>query len=224
MSKDYNKVPVKNNMNMEKEVDNNNEEVAQKEKLQQIVSVQPKKVKRSLIGRLVTGVLGPEGLPGIGSYVNDEIIKPALKNIVFDALTSAARMALFKDGGAPPHRGHSHGSRTPSGYRPNTNYNDRYNQQQPAPRDRVVPRGSRHGVEDYSFDYREDAAHVLISLTEHADRYDNVSVADYYDLIGVPSQYTDNNFGWSYDAISRATIMAERGGGYVIKFPSVEVL
>lgn len=231
MKKKYNEVEVKNNMEVESEnsMDNNGEEVAPKEKkqLQKLVDVQPKKVKRGLLSRLVTGVIGPEGLPGIGTYVNEEIVKPAVKNIIFDAINSAARMALFRDGGGPSnHRSYGQGyNRRPSDYRPATNYSNRYanTPQQPEPRERNVARAARHGVEEYIIEDRFDASHVLTTLTENADMYDSVSVADYYDLIGVPSQYTDNTYGWTIDSITRATIVPVRGG-YIIKFPPVEVI
>src|SRR5690606_41393195 len=98
----------------------------EKKQLEKLVNIQPKKVKRGLIGRLITGVLGPEGLPGNGSYVNDETIKPAIKNIIFEAITSAASMARFSERGGPvrgrrgQHTGGHH-----AGYRRATNYSKR---------------------------------------------------------------------------------------------------
>lgn len=229
--KDYNKIEVKDNMvikNEQQESETIN--LAEKKKqLTKVVDTPPKKVKHSLVSRLVSGILGPEGLPGIGSYVNDEIIKPAIKNIIFDAITSAASMAMFGDKNG--HRGNGRsGYSTGSGARrtyekPTTNYGNRYgtSQHSQAPADRTISRTKRHGVEEYVIEDRFDAAHVLTTLTEQADRYDSVSVADYYDLIGVDTTYTDNTYGWTIDTITRASIVPVRGG-YVIKFPPVEVV
>lgn len=228
MAKKYNEVPVKNNMVMD-DVDTDviaEGIVKDKKELKKILDAQPKKRKRSLVGRLVSGVLGPEGLPGIGSYVNDEIILPAIKNIIVDAVTSGINMVMY--GENKPRSGggrHSSYSRDRSGYRPNTNYQGRYSgSQQPpaqAPDPRVRP--AKHGVEEYIIEERFDASHVLTALTEQADRYDVVSVADYYELIGVPSEYTDNTYGWTIDSIHHASIVPIRGG-YVLKFPPVEVI
>lgn len=224
MVKKYNEVPVKDNMNVE--VDSNQEELApkEKEKLQKIVQAQPTKVKRGLLGRLFAGVVGPEGLPSIGTYVNEEIIKPALKGIIYDAITSGLGRALNMDyrnprGGHVPYNRVSTPSRQ-DGRR----YSNMYNNSRNEPEERRTSvRPSRYGVTEYVITDRYDAANVLTSLTEAADRYDNVSVADYYDLIGEPSQYTDNNYGWTIDSIVHATIMTVRGG-YIIKFPPVEVI
>lgn len=228
MAKKYNEIEAKNNMNITKEEDIT--VTTEKKELKQVVSVQPKKVKKGLIGRLVSGVLGPEGAAGIGEYVNEEIVKPAIKNIIVDAVTSGINMIMYGERGGRPGGGYgsgyrSYGTRPGGGYssRP-TNYTSRYTSQQPEPVDRRANvRGSRYVVEEYVIEDRYDAASVLTTLTEHADMYDNVSVADYYDLIGVPSQYTDNQYGWTIDSISRATIIPVRGG-YIIKLPPVEVI
>lgn len=204
-------------------VDSSEEEVIDKKErkpLEQIIDKKPTKVKRSLFGRLAKGVLGEEGLPSIGAYVAEEIIVPAIKNIVYDSITSGLGRALFKDG---KHGGHSYGRRGGS-YKPNTNYSSQYRSGRPEPAEPRVVRSTRNAVEDYKIEDRNDATYILTSLVEHADKYDSVSVADYYDLIGVEAhQFTDNNHGWTYDTITRATILPVRGG-YIIKFPPVEVI
>lgn len=224
MAKKYNEIEAKDNMRVEKDAP---EELGtqEKKKLTKLIDKKPKKLKRNLVSRLITGIVGPEGLPGVGSYVNDEIIKPALRNLIFDAINSTARMMLFKDGGGPPSSsGHSHPSRRAPNHRPSVNYSNRYVPPTYEPQERkATPRSSRHGVEEYVIEERFDAAHVLTALTEHADMYDVVSIADYYDLINVSTEYTDDTYGWTIDSITQASIMPVRGG-YVIKFPPVEVI
>lgn len=219
MTKKYNEIEVKDNMEVSTEV---NETVAPKEKkeLERIVMAEPKKVKRTLLGRLITGVAGPEGLPGIGAYVNEEIIKPAIKNIIVDAVTSGINMVMYGErGGSSRQRSYNHQVR--SNYRPSTNYSSNYRAAEP---ERVAHvRTPRNQVEEYIIGDRLDAAHVLTSLKENADRYDSVSVADYYDLIGVPTKFTDNNYGWTFDSIVHATVVPVRNG-YTIKFPPTEVI
>lgn len=224
MKNKYNEVEVKDNMKVDSEDNEENTQPKEKKELKKVVSTQPKKMKRSLISRLAVGILGPEGLPSIGSYVNEEIVKPAIKNIIVDAVTSGINRLIYGDNQPRTGGGRSVHSSHRSGYTPRTNYASRYPNAQPEPRDRLVsPRSSRYGVDEYVIEERFDAAHVLTSLTEQADMYDNVSVADYYDLIGVPTQFTDNSYGWTHESIIQASILPVRGG-YVIKFPSVEVI
>lgn len=219
MVKKYNEIEAKDNMQVG--VDDNEEVVEHQEKkeVKRIVTVEPKKVKRNLLSRLVTGIMGPEGLPGIGAYVNDEIIKPAIKNIIVDAVTSGINMVMY--GEKNPNRGRGgYSNREP--YRPATNYSNRYGNSRPELEERKA-RPARYGVYDYKIDDRYEAANVLTSLTEYADRYDKVSIADYYEAIGVNSEYTDHNYGWTIDSITRASIIPVQGG-YIIKFPPVEVI
>ena len=227
MSKNYNDIEVKNDIAKDQEPSN---EVVEKAKVEKIVSVTPKKAKKGLFNRLITGVVGPDGLPGIGQYVNDEIIVPAVKNIVFDALTSGVSMILFGERGRTSRGGVSRPYNRYYGGS-STNYNTSYSTQssryspsnrREEPQDNRV-RPNRYDVVEYVIEDRFEASNVLVSLTEYADRYDRVSVADYYEMINVESNYTDNNYGWTIDSISRASVMPVRNG-YIIKFPPVEVL
>lgn len=220
----YDKVDVKDNMEVNKGGDVLEKE--ERKSLDKVVAGKPKKVKKGLASRLVTGVLGPEGLPGIGQYVSEEIIVPAIKNIIVDAVTSGINMVMYGDSskGGQPRGGPRNVPYNNYGgaHRPTVNYTSRYTSEQPRPSDRLVTR-SRHGIEEYVIEQREDAAHVLTTLTENADMYGTVSIADYYDLIGVPSEYTDNNYGWTLETISHTNMRPVRGG-FVIKFPPAEVI
>lgn len=222
MTKDYNKVPVKDNMKVEQEeVEVETEGTkAEKPKMQKVVQAKPTKVKKSLFGRFVKAIVGPEGLVGIGTQVNEEIIIPAVKNIIFDAITSGASRALRMDYRAPRGGGHTQYNKPPVNHR--TNYQGKYEHREPEER-KSSRAYVRYGIDEYVIEDRYDASHVLTTLTENADRYDVTSIADYYELIGVPAQHTDHNYGWTIDSVTKATIVPVRGG-YIIKFPPVEVI
>lgn len=199
-------------------------EKEERTKIDPVLEHSAKKRKRGLISRLVTGVVGPEGLPGVGAYVSQEIILPAIQNIIVDAVTSGVNLVVYGDskkgsrkgyGSPPPYSGGAH--------RPRVNYTSAYTSTQPEPTQRPMGRSPRQGVEEYIIEDRVGASNVLVSLTEHADRYGSVSVADYYDMIGVESVYTDNNYGWTLESISRSNIRPVRGG-FVIVFAEPEVI
>lgn len=78
-------------------------------------------------------------------------------------------------------------------------------------------------LEEYIISDRDTAYGVLTTLTELGKKYGSVSVADYYDLISVPSNFTDNNRGWSRNKFTTARVVKALNG-YVIKFPPLEVL
>jgi len=223
--KDYSKIEAKDNMKVE-EKDSNENLPTEREKITPVLEKKPEKRKKGLMERLVVGFLGPDGLPGIGAYLNEEIILPSIKNIIVEAVTSGINMAVFGDHSRPSSRPNVQ-NRTV--YRPETDYasrntrTSRYTSARPEPSKRgpEMIRSVKYGVDEYPIENRMDANNVLTMLHEYADRYDYVSVADYYDLLGVKSVYTDHNFGWSYEEILKAVVTPLRGGGYIINLPPV---
>lgn len=216
--KAYNEIEVQDNMVVRDETEETS--AKDREPLKPIVAAQAPK-KKGLIGRLITGLAGPEGLAGVGTYVNEEIIIPAIKGIIVDGVTSGINRIMYGDKG-----GYRGGTGYGGGYRPTTNYSNRYQPQssyrdrEPEPRRATVQSGH---VEEFLIENRHDAAHVLTVLSENADRYGSVSIADYYDLISAPTQFTDNNRGWSFRDIQAATIVPV-AGGFIIRFPQPVVL
>ncbi len=70
---------------------------------------------------------------------------------------------------------------------------------------------------------RADAENVLSGMTEIIDRYGFVTVADLYDISGLPgAYYTDSSIGWK-GSIKEPIIKRVRDG-YVIDLPKPEVL
>ena len=61
-----------------------------------------------------------------------------------------------------------------------------------------------------------EAEDVLERMDELIATYQVVSVADFYDLVGVSGNYTDNKYGWT--DIRNASVIRVRDG-YMIKLP-----
>ena len=227
--KDYSKIEAVDNMKVEDSDDIT--EVTKKEKPKQVLAEPPKKRKKGLMERLVVGFLGPDGLPGIGAYLNEEIIVPSIKNIIVEAVTSGINMAVFGDRSkVSPRSQNSAYDPNRTVYRPQqTQYHtrtSRFTTAQPAPTKRPpeVIQEVRYLVDEYPIESHHVANDVLVTLQEYADKYDYVSVADYYDILGVNSVHTDHNYGWSFDNIVKATVVPLRGGNYIINFPPIENL
>lgn len=210
---DYNKIESKPLNTEPKE-----EKLVEKEKVQKVVTGVVKKRKKNLIERLVVGIIGPDGLPAVGSYLLKEVIGPSLIQLTAESAKSAIDMMLYKGQGGRPGATPSQPSRV--AMRPHTNYASHY----AMPPQQVATPVNRHvsgRVVDYTIADRNEGYTVIQSLQAMAEAYNVVSLADYYDMIGVTSQYTDYNFGWDASAISQVALMPV-AGGYVIKFPPLQ--
>lgn len=215
MTMDYNK--VKSNVKQAEKMD----EVEERPKMQAVVKKRPKKQKRGLMERLVIGLIGPDGVRSIGRKLNEDIVVPAIKNIVVDSITSGINMAIFGRDDRPRSGGYSQGNSYPGGYQ---NYGSHYKPKvtygAPA---QQQPTGfvSKNSLPEYALDNRDDALMVLSQLRDNITRYGTTSIADYYDLMGLDSNYTDMQYGWvNLDNVRVIT----RRGGYIIGFPPVELI
>lgn len=197
-------------------------------KLQPVGKIQQR--KRGVFERLVVGLIGPDGLPSIGNYLSHEVILPAVKDILANSLTTGIQMAIFgKDAASRPvqRTNYSNVSRQPyyssrdnRTYRPQTDYNrGPQTQKQRQGNDRA----SNFNPEDYIMDTRDEAMSALTQLQEYADEYNQVSLADFFDLMGIDTQYTDNNYGWMYDDVMKGKVVMIRGG-YALRLPRLDVL
>lgn len=78
---------------------------------------------------------------------------------------------------------------------------------------------SKNGVfsmNEIIFDDRGEAEAVLERMREAISRYTVVSVADFYDMVGVKHAFTDNKWGWEN---LESAVVGRRGNGYFIQFP-----
>ena len=74
---------------------------------------------------------------------------------------------------------------------------------------------------DIGADSREEADEVLARMDELLTDYKMVSVADFYDLVGITGKTTDNRYGWT--DLRSASVIRDRDG-YLIKLPRAEAL
>lgn len=162
-----------------------------------------------------------EDINNVRNYVVMEIIVPAIKNTISDALTNGIEMVLNVDG----RRGSYHrGSGSSPSYR-------NYYESEKAKRDRrdYTNRGSRRS-EDEEKDYnnivvrtRGEAEEVLIKMEELIAAYGMASILDLYDLVDYRggTRYTDDRYGWTnfrnadYEKVSN---------GYLLIMPKAQPL
>lgn len=169
--------------------------------LQKVVTGSVHQRKKSELSK-VASIFLPEDVSSVKSFILTDVIVPAAKKLVSDIVDAI----LYPDGGRDRKRS------TPGSKVSYRAYYDRERDR----RDRSSYPRSDYDLDEYVIETRGEAEDVLSRMDEILSRYPTVSVADFYDLIGVSCDYTANKYGWT--DIRNATIARVREG-YVIRFP-----
>ena len=190
-----------------------------------------KKRKKGVTERLVTSLIGPDGLPSVGHYLTHDVVLPAIKEIIVNSVTSGINMMMYGPDSAGKRSTTGYYQRG-SAYRPNVNYQSSYKQTPTTSTSNVKyqnesrpyhneTRASGFNSEDYMLASRDDAKMVLSQLLEQVDDYGWASLADFFDLVGIDSNFTDNNYGWTNLDFAKFVVVR---GGYALRLPRLEPL
>lgn len=186
-------------------------EAAQAEKKFTKVVTGPVKIKKKTEMAKVKDVFIAEDASKVKSYIVWDVLVPAVKKAISDIVTNGIDMVLYGETG---HSKKTVGSKV--------SYS-RFYDQRSSDRREVEPRvrtGYIH--DDIVFATRGEAEEVLSLMEEAIEAYDNVSVADMYDLVGeTSSNYTDNKYGWT--SLRLAEVKRVRDG-YIIELPKAKPL
>lgn len=189
-------------------------------KLEKIVKGNVTKKKKGL-GKKITELFVGEDVGNVSQYILYDVLLPAAKNTIWEMVSSGFEMMLF--GETRTNKGRVQGigktfvnyagfsNKTATGYRANER------RETPAARTQ-----SRHSFDDLVFDSRADAVEVLNQLVFLINEYDQATVADLYDLVGVSGDFTDVKYGWT--TLEAAQVRRARGGGFIIDFPKATPL
>lgn len=176
-------------------------EIVPEKKVEKVISGSARSKKKSGLQKL-TNVFISEDVDDVKSYIFEDVVIPAVKDIILDTVKACLGVSSTKGRNTPSSR---------IGYR--KCYDERTR------RDSGSSSRVRSGYEydDIIIDNRGEAEEVLDRMDELIATYGMVSVADYYDLVGVTGNYTDNKYGWT-DIRSAYVVRAGREG-YMIKLP-----
>jgi len=182
------------------------------------------------LGRRMTHAFFGGTAKSAGSYVIEGVMLPTIKDMVADMVSQGVERMLFGEIRSSQRRTYRYSGPATSGS--NYSYGGRYNGPannspagqpsgawpgQPDPRQQLSPQArATHNFSEWRMDSRPEAEAVLDGLYAILSQYKVASVSDYYQLLGLTPQYTDQNYGW-YD-LSGSDI--ERvPHGYVLHLP-----
>lgn len=184
--------------------------------------IEGKAVKRKKgLGRKLSETIIGDSADNVREYIIWDVLVPALKETISDAVSGGIQMLLFGDK-RPASRSISRDRGT--SYVSYSSYYDRDKPVRPRETRPLDDRRGRSRVVDVDRAYsdeivlesRGEAESVLDSLLDIIDRYEVASVADLYELVGIASQFTDNKYGW--ENLSAARVVRVRGG-YMLDLP-----
>lgn len=187
------------------------EVVVEKKVTEKVVKGNVKQKKQSLGKRISDSVL-EDSSSNVMQYILWDVLIPAAKNTISDIIKGGLDMLLFGEGSAPSSRVRRDRGKSYVSYRSYYDEDKRRDSYR-------VNRRATHNFDDLIFDSREDAEEVLNHLGDLIDEYSMASVADFYDMVGVTSNFTDQKWGW-YN-INTARVVRCRDG-YTIRLPRTE--
>jgi hypothetical protein len=152
-------------------------------------------------------------------YVVVDMIVPAIKDLLADVIIGSTERKLFgttsggrrarRPGGGPANRFAYDQVSRPVG--------------RAEPRERISRTArARHDFDEIVIPTRPEAEEVLTQMFDLLDRYAEVSVAEFFELVGVSGNFADRRHGWTDLRGSR--VSRAHGGGYVLDLPPTEVL
>lgn len=177
-------------------------ELVNDKKIEKVISSSAKTKKKSGFHKMAE-VFVPDDVSDVKSYIFEDIIVPAVKNIILDTVT--AMLGLNKN---------SNGKNQPSSRIQYRKYYDDRDKRDHAGVNRTK---SWYEYDDIIIENRGEAEDVLCRMDELISTYGLVSVADFYDLVGITGNYTDNKYGWT--DIRTASVVRAGRDGYMIKLP-----
>jgi hypothetical protein len=161
----------------------------------------------------------------VKDYVLGEVLVPALKDTIADAVTSGIERIVFGDNVRP---GGRRGSRYSGGPANQFNYAGiSMRNQVPGgafqndPRQQLSRQArSQHQFDEVIFPSRADAHAVLTQMFALLDDFEVVTVSDFLELAGISGNFTDHKFGWT--DLRGTQVHRTRGGGFVLGLPPTE--
>ncbi len=165
-------------------------------KIAKVVTNEVKTRKKPLGKKFMEAFVGGADAKSIWHYVLFEVILPAAKDTIADAVSQTVERALFGEARSSSRRT---GSR-PSGSGGFVSYN-RFSSPSPfsskREEDRVNVRRGTHNFDDLVLATRTEAAEVLDRMFDVAAKYEAVTVADLYELVGFNPSPIDHKWGWT---------------------------
>ena len=182
--------------------------IKEKKEIKAVVNGKVTKKKKGIGSKIGAVLFDDNNVGDVKEYVIFDVIVPAVKNAISNAITGGIDMLLFGE-----RRSESSRSSDSHGY---TSYSSRSTSRRDSSR-QSYRRPSLFELDDILLPTKLDATSVIDNMFNILDEYGVVSVADYYALVGEPSNYQMNAWGW--ENLGNVYTQRTRSGEYKIILP-----
>lgn len=182
--------------------------------------------RKQPLGKRVKAAFLDGSTESVKDYIILDLVIPNIKDLIADVVSGGIERMVFGEGGGRGRSSHRrHGGGGGGGSRfdyagvargPIQQYRGR-----DEPRNQLSRRARMsHTFDEIEFSSRTDAETVLTQMFDLLDRFEVVTVADFYGLTGNTPDFTDHNWGWTD---IRGTLPRRiRGGGFILDLPPTE--
>lgn len=188
-------------------------------KIERITTGEAIRRKRPLGKRLAETFIGGD-TKSVWGYVLFDVLIPAAKDMLMDAVVMGGERMLY---GESRSGGRRHASRFGS---PTGNVSYHKFSQSSTRREDPRPQLSRRARAAHDFDEiilptRAEAETTIERMFDILSQYEQVTVAELYEMVGVTASFTDEKYGWT--DIRGAGVTRIRNG-YLLDLPRPELL
>lgn len=195
------------------------EEPVEPKKIEKVITGEVVRRKKPLGKRFMETFVGGSDSKSVWEYVLYDVLVPAAKDTVSDAVSQGIERMLFGDVRSRS----SARSRASSSY---TAYN-RYTSpshlsRREEPKRDISRRGrSIHNFDEIILPTRREAEEIIDAMLENLKDYEEVTVAQLYEMLGIRAEFTDQRYGWTDIRGVGATKVRD---GYLLDLPKPEPL
>lgn len=166
----------------------------------------------------------PSIVRDVVSYAIKEEIEPRSKELMRNLVTGAINMLcdtankgvdrfIYPDGNAPKRTLKS--SNGVGDYHPHTNYSTTVYKSDSKPQKESINSRSSIDVNLIWVDTEEDAKAIVGALIEEIENYGKAKVSTLYDMVKIPTNFTDFKFGWTEREESAIGYYRDRGKFFI---------
>lgn len=167
--------------------------------------------KKTLGMKIKESIVGNDSR-SVGEYIFQDVLIPAAKDTITAMVSGGIEMMMY---------GEVRGRREKSKNGSKASYYKYYEKDSTRERDRGYANRSSYSFTDIEFETRGEAEEVLNCLADLIDTYGVATVADFYDAVGIASEYTDNKYGWT--SLRNAGSKRIRDG-FILELPKPKVV